>query len=513
MNAFLAVCLPLLIAYTTAWSWCIDRWNAPTEYFAHCWLVPLVAAAVVFARREQWRTVAAAPDRRALWLLVPALLLHLLGLQLMIDSWSAASLCLAVPGAAWLTLGLARLRGLWPVVWLVLFLVPLPIFVEGRLAFTLKEVAVTAGSWLGNLLGAAVVRSGDHLRLPGGNEALYVADACGGLRSLLAMVTITYCLAFFTGPPSWWRRLLLLLVAAPVAVAANVVRIAVLCLFARHFGVPFAEGTGHTLANVAEWSADLAVLFCIDALLRRGSGASPAPAPTVRLPEHATALVDWRPRASLRGPAIVLWLLAGPMLWLGLHRPFAVGTGRAEGLPHVLAAYAEVPRGAAEDARFQRNLPRWWELLGTKDFVWRRYRDADNKGVQLVGLFHDTNWKSVHPPRICIEGSAMDIETDEVIAAPWLGESGSVGRIVARSRNNGRRFVTLSLFGTATWSSGSYGEFVWYHLPRALLRRNESGFLLRVESLVGGGEDMAAAEARCVECLRELVPAARGLLR
>ena len=81
MNAFVAVFLPLMLAYGTAFLWCIDRWNAPTEYFAHCWLVPIVAVAVVYARRSQWRTAAAAPDRRGLWLLVPALLLHLFGLD------------------------------------------------------------------------------------------------------------------------------------------------------------------------------------------------------------------------------------------------------------------------------------------------------------------------------------------------------------------------------------------------------------------------------------------------
>ena len=505
MNAMLAVFLPLLLLYGTALAWCVDRWNAPTQYFAHGWLVPFVGAAVVYVRRRQWRTASVSPDRRGWWLLGPALLLHVFGLQLTIDSWSAASLVLAVPGAAWLALGLPRLRGLWPVLGLVLFLVPLPIFVEGRMAFLLKEVAVTGGAWLGNLLGADVARSGDMLRPAGSKDGLFVADACSGLRSLLSMAMLAYCLAFFTGPGSWWRRAVLLAAAAPVAVVANVVRIAVLCLFARWFGVPFAEGTGHTMANLAEWVADLVVLLGLDAMLRRRDAAGPAEIPP--------GLPDLRPVASLRVPAIVLWSLVGPVLWLALHRPFGDIGGRAEGLPPVVAGHAVVLRNAEEQARFERSLPRWRELLGTGDFVWRRYRDPMGRHVQLVGLFHDTNWKSVHPPRICIEGSNMDIESDEVVPAPWLGAGASVGRIVARSKASGRRFVTLSVFGTRDWSSGSYGEFFWHHLPRALLRQNESGFLLRVESAPAAGEDLAAAEARCAAFLGELVPAAREVLR
>ncbi|MBX3463446.1 MAG: exosortase/archaeosortase family protein, partial [Planctomycetes bacterium] len=265
MNARLGVFLPLLVAYAPTLRWCIDRWNAPTQYFEHCWLVPLVGAWVVWTRRARWRAAPAVVDRRGLWLLAPGLLLHLAGVLLTIDSWSAASLCLSVPGAAWLALGRARLRGLWPVLGLVAFAVPLPIYVEGRLAFVLKEVAVDAGMRLANGFGADMVRRGDLLAPRGAAEGLFVADACSGLRSLLAMATLAYCLAFFLGRPWWPRRLVLLLVAPPLAVAANVVRIAGLCLFARGFGVPFAEGAGHTLANVAEWLALLAALLLLDA--------------------------------------------------------------------------------------------------------------------------------------------------------------------------------------------------------------------------------------------------------
>src|SRR5262245_22645973 len=153
MSAFVAVFLPLLVAYAATLKWCIDRWNAQSKYFEHCWLVPFIAAAVLWANRADWRTRAARFDLGGLRLLVPALALHLLGALLMIDSWSAASLVLAVPGAAWLALGRERLRGQWPGLWLGLFLVPLPFSVGGRLAFNLTELAVSGGWGLGKVDG------------------------------------------------------------------------------------------------------------------------------------------------------------------------------------------------------------------------------------------------------------------------------------------------------------------------------------------------------------------------
>ena len=513
MNALLGLWLPLLVAYAPTLWWCVERWNAPTQYFAHCWLVPPLAAWLFWQRRADWQQRPAAVDRRGLWLLLPGLLLHLAGALLMVDSWSAASLVLTVPGAAWFALGRARLRGQWPVLLLVLFVVPAPMFVEGRLAFLLKEIAVHGGSWLGNALGADVVRRGDHLQPNGLDGALYVADACSGLRSLLAMLTLAYCLAFFTGPASFWRRFVLLLLAAPFAVAANVARIAALCLLARHFGNGFAESTGHELANIVEWLSLLLALLAVDALLNRwrrvrvapaGPGAAPAaPSPTLAAPEPARRLVPH---------ALVLTALALPLVWLSFHRPPGGGTERAERLPAQVAGYRLLERGPEDQQRFLQSLPRFRELLGTDDFVWRGYADGRGRQVFLTALFHDSNWKSVHPPRICIEGSNMDILTDDLVLAPWLDSGTTLSRIVAKSRSSGFTYVTLSVFGTDDWASGDYWDFTWHHLPRALLRRNASGFLLRVEAPILPGETQVDAERRAATFLRALVPIARERL-
>ena len=509
MKPLFAVFLPLVVAYAAALAWCVDRWNAPTQYFAHCWLVPFIGAAVIYHRRRAWAARPRCQDARGWWLLAPALALHLVGAALMIDSWSAASLVLAVPGAALLAPGRARLVGLWPVLWLVLFAVPTPIYVEGRLAFELKEVAVEGGAWIGNLFGADVARRGDRLVPVGVDGSLFVADACSGLRSLLAMLTLAYCVAFFTGPARLGRRLLLMALAAPLAVCANVVRIAALCLLARWFGVPFAEGAGHTVANIVEWLALLGALMGLDRVLSRRPGSQGSSDDW----GQGALLAGASPRSGGVVPAVALWALAGPLLWLSVWRPFGDRDDRAAQLPVEAAGYALERRSPDAERQFQAALPRWRELLGTGDFVWRRYRDADGHLINLVALFHDTNWKSVHPPRICIEGSNMAIVRDEVVDAPWLPVGERVSRIEARSHADGWEYVTLSVYGTATWASGDYWEFVMHHLPRAVVRANESGYLLRVESPVYKGEVADDAAARCREFLGRLLPSAQELVR
>ena len=204
-------------------------------------------------------------------MLGPGLFVLLCGATLTIDSVMASSLVLAIPGSALLALGTARLQCLWPVLWLPVLAVPPPLYLSGRVAFELKEVAVGAGLALANLFGLDAVRRGADLFVPGQETALVVADACGGLRSLLALTTLGYCIAFFMGPQRGARRWLLLAAAGPVALLCNVFRIALICWVAAWWGVPFATGTGHDLMNAMAWILDLGILVALDQIFIRYS--------------------------------------------------------------------------------------------------------------------------------------------------------------------------------------------------------------------------------------------------
>jgi exosortase len=280
MTALLAIVLPLLVAYAAALQWIWDVWWLPESYYSHGPLLPLVAAAVVWLWRGRWRALPARFDPRGWWLLAPGLLGLLVGAALTIDSLAAMSLVLSVPGAVWLVLGGARTALLWPVLGLVAFAVPLPLFASGSLAFELKELAVRGGLELANLLGLGGTREGAHLAVPGQSEPLLVEDPCGGLRSLLALTTLGYCFAFLmTSTPSR-RRIWLLLAAVPLALLLNVLRIAFLCFAAKWWGTAAASTTVHDLANTAVWIVALGALIVLDRGLERArspaEGAPPA---------------------------------------------------------------------------------------------------------------------------------------------------------------------------------------------------------------------------------------------
>lgn len=498
MSAFFWILAPLLVAYLTPLWWCVELWSLPEGYYAHGPLVPVVMAIVLWSRRRSWREVPAMVDRRGLWLLGPALFVHLCGAALSIDSLSAASLALAVPGAAWLSFGSARLRGLWPALWMFAFAVPLPIYVTDRVAFELKEIAVRGGVWAAQASGLGIERSGASLLVEGQTQALEVADPCGGLRSLLAMVTLVYCVAFFIGPQTFWRRLLLMVAAAPVAVFVNLVRIAAICWLARWWGVEFASGAGHDTLNAVAWILDLAIVMSFDAALVRSRAARSdgAPGPTSTIPTLRPTL-----RATRFG--WFLWPVCVAILVLSFTRAEPARSGRARALPATVSDYRQTSLWDVT--------PRMHQLLGTDDATWRTYEDSGGNKLYVVAVFHGSNWKSVHPPHICLLGSDMEIVQEggtDLASRP----GDRAGQILLRTRKEGRQYVSLYAYGAQDLCTGSYFNFFLHHAPRALFRSSNDGFLIRVEAYADGVGGFDAAEARCRALLENLVVDARRLL-
>ncbi len=201
---------------------------------------------------------------------------------------------------------------------------------------------------------------------------------------------------------------------------------------------------------------------------------------------------------------IVLWVLAPGLLWLSLYRPYGGTAGRAEQLPMQVADYTATGEQLLTDQHRA--------LLGTDDAVWRCYKDAQERELWVTCVFHGENWKSIHPPHICLEGSNMTILEDGSTTFGVSGEDVTVGRITTHFHGPNRPYVSLFVYAAPDFRSHSYAAFFWHHLPKAIFRRSTSGFLLRVETTAGEGETVDDAEGRCRALMRELLPAAEKTL-
>lgn len=207
---------------------------------------------------------------------------------------------------------------------------------------------------------------------------------------------------------------------------------------------------------------------------------------------------------SLRRSAWLLWPCAPLLLALSLYRPFTPSAGRAGQLPVAFGSWersAEHHLSASDFAQ-----------LGTDDACWRTYVGEDGMEIYLTAVFHDSNWKSVHPPQICLEGSNMEIVRDDRDEIAQEGGTLEVGRLFCSALDQRGDYLSLYVYGSEEFSTHSYWNFFFHHLPRAVLRSSNSGFLLRVETWIGDGSEESARQ-RCADFLSALLPTAQSLVR
>lgn len=153
-----------------------------------------------------------------------------------------AAMCIALAGLVVWLWGFRQLLHWWLPVTLLALSMPLPEIVTGALALPLQFQASRLGAALLSTRGIPVHLDGNVIRLPG--HDLFVTEACSGLRSLTALLSLGVLLGgmLLKHPVS---RMAIVALSIPVAVLVNGVRV-----FATGFLVAFvdpslAEGFSH----------------------------------------------------------------------------------------------------------------------------------------------------------------------------------------------------------------------------------------------------------------------------
>lgn len=214
-----------VLAAATFWSFyptlgqLAERWSMDPQY-SHGFLVPLFALLILWLRRPA--EVAWSPDPRGA-LIVAAML---------IPRWAAAAmdivqidgLCLIVDllGLTLLVGGRDVLRWAWPAILFLAFMVPLPNFVEERIAVPLRRVATVVSTYVLQTFGYPAIAEGNVIQIE--QIKLGVVEACSGLGMLMTFLALAAAMAVLVPAPKV-DRFILLASAIPIAVVANVLRI------------------------------------------------------------------------------------------------------------------------------------------------------------------------------------------------------------------------------------------------------------------------------------------------
>ncbi len=406
--------------------------------WGHSYVVPLISLYMIHQRRAE---IARTPVR-AYW---PGLIALLTGAAcyfffsvgaLRNHMAQGFSMILALFGVVLLLLGPAMMRHLFLPIAYLGFGVTLAERVLIHIEFKLQMIAAKGGevalALAGTVLGFSVQRAGNTLEMltnSGQTLELGIAEACSGMRMVVAFVALAAAVAII-GCRHWWQRIAIVLLAVPVAVLLNVVRVMVLGL-AQLIDPQLATGDVHimigTLLLVPGFMMFLGVLWALKQIIPD---------------DEDDAKPKAQARVAIAAPCRGWAVLARPAFVASLA--FLVSTAAAMGVgmaalgyqlrknpiyppdnrtmmqmrPDALDGWMLADHPSAD----RRESPEVEETLGTKNYISRIYVEREPEpGVKPAVIdFHAAYYTGMidtvpHVPDRCLVGGGWSI-----VGGPWV---------------------------------------------------------------------------------------------
>ena len=243
----------------------IDQWLHDPDY-SHGFLVPILAFWILWRQRRRLAELPAAPNWWGVPIVLAAMGLLILGTLGAENFVSRISLLIVIAGLVIHFYGWPHFRtALFS--WAVLFLmVPLPAIIANRIVLPLQFISSGLATGFMDVCGIPVYREGNIIFLP--SITLEVAEACSGIRSLMAMITLAVAYGYLLESKPW-RRVVLIASAIPIAVIANSLRVMASGVLGQYWGRDKAEGFYHLFSGLIIFSFSFLLLWILHIVLRK----------------------------------------------------------------------------------------------------------------------------------------------------------------------------------------------------------------------------------------------------
>jgi len=383
-------------------------WNPDADY-AYGWVVPLLAA---FLCKSRWddRPEPSAPVGTAVFVAIALALLTLPALWLQeaapergICQWSLAIVSVGTSLALIaFSGGFAWLRWFGFPFGFVLTAVPWPHLLEMFTTEYLMRATASVTVEILCLVGIPCARSGNLVQIEAG--VIDIDEACGGIRSLQAMVMISLFLGeLFRLTPV--KRLLLLVLGLAATLLANVVRTVNLSWIGFNRGLPALDAF-HDIAGMAVLVCSLAGTLAAAFLLRPAR----TEAPPAACEKSGEGKGGFTPRFPWKlGCALLIWFAVtegSVEAWYRFHEPKWQGWSWAVRWPEHREAFkwTRVPSHSQRILRCDElKAATWKEPDGSE---WSLYSIRWNPGNVAAEP------AKVHRPDVCLNAEGATMERD-----------------------------------------------------------------------------------------------------
>ena len=483
----------------------VGRWSRQEEY-SHGFLIPVVAAWLLWARRDALRASVGRPSWSGpviILLMIPVLIVSELSALFFL---SQLGFIIALIGIVLALGGYSLLRVTFIPIAFLVFAIPLPYFIDAELSFRLQLISSQLGVFFIRMFGVSVYLTGNVIDL--GNYKLQVAEACSGLRYLYPLLSFGF-LAAYLFQARLWQRAVVFLSAIPITIVMNSFRIGMIGVLVDRWGIGMAKGALHFFEGWVIFLA-CASLLAAEIYLFALLGSRKGFFQVFYLPK----LVGGAPQELHRGSAgrfpmvtcLLLLCAAGLSIFLVTTRQeivpqrlsfvtFPRAIGAWEGRPSLLESYVE-------------------RALNLDDYILSDYRKPKGEAVNLYVAYYASQRKgsSPHSPIVCIPGDGWQITQLEQISFrdDALNLTLPINRVII-ARDNDRQLVYYWFVERNRRIANEYWA-KWYLLVDAIVRNRTDGALVRLVTPLRPGEPEQAADERLHSFIKDLEPRLKAYL-
>ena len=224
--------------------------------WSHGFLIPFFSLYFINQAKNEILSLKTKPNYLGVFFLICGILFYPLNVVHFRYGYLSSIAMIAVIGAIVLLLGGWRLvKYTWLPILFLLFAVPLPQRYYVSLTMPMRKIATIAATALLNLVGELnatatgviieVIYKGQKVE-----PALNVAEACSGMRLLMAFLALGVAMAYLHYRPVW-QRLVLVASTIPIAIFCNIVRVTVTGFIYVLIHPKYAHGIYHDMLGIA----------------------------------------------------------------------------------------------------------------------------------------------------------------------------------------------------------------------------------------------------------------------
>ena len=204
-----------------------DDWQTPN--WSHGYLIPLFSIYLIYSRFGELVSC----RRQVCWWGLAAVVLtaimHVVAYRVR-NPWSCQiTLVMLVAALVLFLAGWRMFKLAWLPIMFLVFAMPVPETLYGKVSLPLQNFAAANATVLLNVGGVDIESTRSAMlvtTVTGEVKKLTVAEACSGMRLLMAFLALAVAMAYLADRPVW-QRLIVVGMGVPAAVGANVLRVGI----------------------------------------------------------------------------------------------------------------------------------------------------------------------------------------------------------------------------------------------------------------------------------------------